>query len=126
MLCFWLSGFFSSDAGRRVIIIIIMESATAFQVASYLSLILVLALRGTKWLNCLIIIDLLTLAGWLSAAAPQPECMTLFFGNFQKYMRVGDQKHVILLEWPNLRNRDEDSPTTCTRMQKPCMEVVEW
>ena len=24
MLCFWLSGFFNSDAGRRVIIIIIM------------------------------------------------------------------------------------------------------
>ena len=26
----------------------------------------------------------------------------------------------------NLRNRDEDSPTTCTCMRKPCMEVVSY
>ena len=24
----------------------------------------------------------------------------IFFENFQKYMRAGDQKHIILLEWP--------------------------
>ena len=26
----------------------------------------------------------------------------IFWGDFQKYMRAGDQKHIILLEWPNI------------------------
>ena len=99
MSCFWLSGFFNSDAGTRVILCMVLDNV----------------------LECSIICNLLTLAGRLSAGVlPLNECRdsnndnNIILGGFPKYMQAGDQKQVILLEWP--KKRKQVDQYTCIYM----------